>query len=124
MDQFQSTQPIYLQIMALIKRQIATSKLLSGVQLGSVRDLAMTYQVNPNTVQRALSELEREGLVKSDRTIGRFVTDDTALISKLHRELFDQATSAYVAEVNELNITIEDVVNAVKEKMMKGETHD
>jgi GntR family transcriptional regulator len=122
MDQFQSTQPIYLQIMALIKRQIATSKLLSGAQLGSVRDLAMTYQVNPNTVQRALSELEREGLVKSDRTIGRFVTDDTDAISELHRGLFDEATMVYVDQVKELNIEVEEVVNAIKEKMSKGET--
>jgi len=121
MDQFQSTQPIYLQIMALIKRQIATSKLLSGAQLGSVRDLAMTYQVNPNTVQRALSELEREGLVKSDRTIGRFVTDDSGVISELHRGLFDEATTVYVDQVKELNIGVEEVVNAVKEKMLKGE---
>jgi GntR family transcriptional regulator len=121
MDQFQSTQPIYLQIMALIKRQIATSKLLTGAQLGSVRDLAMTYQVNPNTVQRALSELEREGLVKSDRTIGRFVTDDTQLIQALHRGLFDQATEDYVVQVKELNIEVEDVVNEVKKKMTKGE---
>jgi GntR family transcriptional regulator len=122
MDQFQSTQPIYLQIMALIKRQIATSKLLSGTQLGSVRDLAIMYQVNPNTVQRALSELEREGLVKSDRTIGRFVTDDSALISDLHRGLFDQATANYVSEVNELNMGVEEVVKVVKEKMTKGDS--
>jgi GntR family transcriptional regulator len=124
MDQFQSTQPIYLQIMALIKRQIATSTLVSGAQLGSVRDLAMTYQVNPNTVQRALSELEREGLVKSDRTIGRFVTDDSGMITQLHRGLFDQATTHYVAQVNELNIKIEEVVEAVSKEMMKGKTHD
>lgn len=122
MDQFQSTQPIYLQIMALIKRQIATSKLLSGTQLGSVRDLAIQYQVNPNTVQRALSELEREGLVKSDRTIGRFVTDDSSLIQQLHRGLFDQATTHYVSVVNELNIGIDEVVKEVKVKMTKGDS--
>lgn len=122
MDQFQSTQPIYLQIMALIKRQIATSKLLSGTQLGSVRDLAIQYQVNPNTVQRALSELEREGLVKSDRTIGRFVTDDSSLIRQLHRGLFDQATTHYVSEVNELNISVDEAVKEVKEKMTKGDS--
>jgi len=121
MEQFQSTQPIYLQIMALIKRQIAASKLLPGAQLGSVRDLAMTYQVNPNTVQRALSELEREGLVKSDRTIGRFVTDDSGVISELHRGLFDEATTVYVDQVTELNIGVDEVVNAVKQKMLKGE---
>jgi len=122
MDQFQSTQPIYPQIMALIKRQIATSKLLSGTQLGSVRDLAIQYQVNPNTVQRALSELEREGLVKSDRTIGRFVTDDSILIRQLHRGLFDQATTNYVSEVNELNIGVDEAVKEVKEKMTKGDS--
>lgn len=120
MDQFQSTQPIYLQIMALIKRQIATAQLRPGGQLGSVRELAMNYQVNPNTVQRALSELEREGLLKSDRTVGRYVTDDLSMIEALHRSLFLEATSRYVDEINELNVSADEAIRAVRTQL-KGE---
>ena len=120
METFQNTQPIYLQIIDLMKRQIATSVLSPGQHLDTVRDLAMKYQVNPNTVQRALSELERDGLVHSDRTIGRYVTDDTSAIEKLHQDLFDEATSAYIDAVKALHMTSETVITAVKDRL-KGE---
>ncbi len=124
MENFQNTQPIYLQIIARIKRQIATKELVGGTQLASVRDLAMNYQVNPNTVQRALSELERDGLVRSDRTVGRFVTDDQALIDALHQELFLKATENYVSEVNALHIAVENVLLAIEKQMKRGEDND
>ena len=60
--------PIYLQLIESIKRRIVSGELLPGQRLPSVRDLAQTYAVNPNTAQRALSELERDGLVYSERT--------------------------------------------------------
>ncbi|KAF0226069.1 MAG: GntR family transcriptional regulator [Erysipelotrichaceae bacterium] len=120
MDSFQNTQPIYLQIMMLMKRQIATSVLSPGQLLDTVRDLALTYQVNPNTVQRALSELEREGLVKSDRTIGRYVTHDLTLIQKLHQDLFDEATLVFINTIKALHMSNESVINAITNRL-KGE---
>jgi|APHig6443717497_1056834.scaffolds.fasta_scaffold251413_1 GntR family transcriptional regulator len=120
METFQNTQPIYIQIMDLLKKKIATSELSPGQLLEPVRELAMTYQVNPNTVQRALSELEREGLVHSERTAGRFVTEDVALIEALHRGLFDTATTVYIDSVKALNIDSDTVINTVKDRL-KGE---
>ena len=120
MDTFQNTQPIYLQIIDLIKRQIATSVLSPGQLLEPVRELALTYQVNPNTVQRALSELEREGLVHSERTIGRYVTKDEKAIELLHQNLFDEATDTYIVAVKALHMSSEIIITAVNNRL-KGD---
>jgi len=120
MDTFQNTQPIYIQIMDLIKKQIVTSILKPGQLLETVRDLALTYQVNPNTVQRALTELEREGLLRSERTAGRFVTEDTNLIKSLHQTLFDEATGIYIDSVKALHIDDDTVIKTVTTRL-KGE---
>jgi GntR family transcriptional regulator len=122
MDTFLNTQPIYLQIMNLIKKQIATSVFNPGQLLESVRDLAMIYQVNPNTVQRALSELEREGLVRSERTIGRYITKDEAAIAQLHQNLVDEATSTYINSVLELHMSPESIISAVKSRLKGDKT--
>lgn len=121
MDNFQNTLPIYIQIMNLLKRKIATAELTPGQLLEPVRELAMTYQVNPNTVQRALSELEREGLVHSERTTGRYVTEDTALIQALHQNLFDEALTVFTEAVNVLRVDSKTVIAAVKDRL-KGAT--
>jgi len=120
MDTFQNTQPIYLQIMNLIKKQIATSVFNPGQLLESVRELALVYQVNPNTVQRALSELEREGLVRSERTIGRYITKDVAAIAQLHQNLVDEATSTYINTLLELHMSQESIITTVKNRL-KGD---
>lgn len=120
MDTFLNTQPIYLQIMNLIKKQIATSVFNPGQLLESVRELAMVYQVNPNTVQRALSELEREGLVRSERTIGRYITKDEAAIAQLHQNLVDEATSTYINTLLELHMSQESIITTVKNRL-KGD---
>ena len=80
---FDSKMPIYLQIMDEIKRWIVTDVYQPSQKIPSVRKLAVEFGVNPNTVQRALSELERSGLVASERTSGRFICNDTEMIRKL-----------------------------------------
>ncbi len=115
MDQFQLTQPIYLQIMERIKKEIVAEKLLPTQQLPTVRELALQYQVNPNTVQRALSELERLNLVKSDRTIGRFVTDDQSLIQSLKEQMIMDKVNTFVSELDQLKVSQEDSINYLKQ---------
>ncbi len=80
---FDNKKPIYLQIMEKIKLQIVSHTLEANQQLPTVRELASEAGVNPNTIQRALSDLEREGFVYSKRTTGRFVTEDKELIAQL-----------------------------------------
>jgi len=115
MDQFQSTQPIYLQIMERIKKEIVSEVLLPKQQLPTVRDLALQYQVNPNTVQRALSELERLDLVKSDRTVGRFVSDDLDLIQNLRKQMIMNKVETFVDEIEQLKVSQEESINYINQ---------
>lgn len=94
--QFDNNLPIYMQIMSRIKLNIISKKLQMGEKLPSVRDLAEEAGVNPNTIQRALSELEREGFVYSQRTSGRFVTDNHELISKSRQTLSQEELKRFV----------------------------
>ena len=91
--------PIYLQLMNTLRRNIVSGKLLPGGKIPSVRELAALYEVNPNTMQRALSELEREGLLCSERTSGRFVTGDYQLILKVRQEEAKKTVEKFMAEM-------------------------
>lgn len=86
--------PIYLQLMERIQRDIIAGYYKPGDKLPSVRDLAVDASVNPNTMQKALSELERSGLVYSYRTSGRFITEDEKLLLQIKK---NQA-SGYINE--------------------------
>ena len=83
---FTGERPVYQQIMATIRGAILTGELPPGKKIPSVRDLAAEAQVNPNTMQRALTELEREGLLVSGGTSGRTVTQDTGILTALRED--------------------------------------
>lgn len=85
--EFDNNVPIYLQIIEEIKNKIVAGVLAPGQQLDSVRAMAAKFEVNPNTIQRALSELEQQHLVYSQRTRGRFVTEDTRMIKVLRHKM-------------------------------------
>jgi GntR family transcriptional regulator len=124
MELFESTKPIYLQIMDLIKKEIATGKLPPGSQMASVRELAMQYQVNPNTVQRALSELEREGLVKSDRTIGRFINDQNDMVKALKNQMIEEVIVDFIKKTSELNIEENEICSLIERYLSREERKD
>jgi GntR family transcriptional regulator len=124
MELFESTKPIYLQIMELIKKEIATGKLPPGSQMASVRELAMQYQVNPNTVQRALSELEREGLVKSDRTIGRFINDQGEMVKTLKNQMIEEVIEDFIKKTSELNIEENEICSLIENYLSREERKD
>lgn len=85
--EFNNNKPIYLQIADILKLKIISGEISIGSKLKSVRDLAIDFEVNPNTMQRALSELEKDELVYSQRTSGRFVTDNIEIITYLREEI-------------------------------------
>ena len=78
--EFNNNQPIYVQIVERIKIMIISGELKVSDKLSSVRELAEEAGVNPNTMQKALAQLENEGLVYSERTSGRFISNDEGLI--------------------------------------------
>lgn len=85
--QFDNNKPIYIQLIDYLKFKIISGELTTGARLESVRTMAEEVEVNPNTMQRALSELEREGLVFSQRTKGRFVTEDKDKIDHMKKDM-------------------------------------
>ena len=80
---FENERPIYVQLVEKIRIEIVSGKLKLGQRIPSVRELAINARVNPNTMQKALVELENEGLIYTERTNGKFVTNDEKLIEKL-----------------------------------------
>lgn len=107
---FENDRPIYLQLLEDFKVKISNGKWKSGERIDSVRNLAKDYEVNPNTVQRALQELEREGLCESQRTLGRFVTKDKNLIDKLGDTAFNQACDEFIEKTKALKIKKKDAI--------------
>ena len=95
--QFSNEAPIYTQLIEQIKVGIVVGAFPPGERLPSVRDLATEAGVNPNTMQRALAELERDGLVHSQRTAGRFVTEDQSAIQKAKRSLAQRHIKTFLA---------------------------
>lgn len=108
--QFDTNFPIYIQIANIIKLQIVTQQLRSGDKLPTVRDLAETAGVNPNTVQRALSDLENEGFVYSVRTTGRFVTDNHTLIQETRKTLAKTELQNFVSNMVDLGYKQDELV--------------
>ena len=115
--EFQSNIPIYLQIMNDMKQQIVSGKLNPGDKLASVRDLAMQYGVNPNTMQKALSELEWEKLLYTMRTAGRYVTEDAALIGVLREQLAQERIAQLLNELQQLGYQNEEILHLLQRHM-------
>ena len=102
---FDPTRPIYLQIMEAVKKGAVRGVHAPGEQLPSVRDMAVTMGVNPNTMARAYQELEREGFVETRRGEGSFVTGDSARIDDERRRLADAARQQFAALIRDLGLT-------------------
>ncbi len=96
---FTDEKPIYAQLVEYFKTEIISGERQPGSRLESVRDLALKAKVNPNTMQKALAEMERIGLVKTERTSGRFVTDDLDLIDQMRREVANSYMRVFVEKM-------------------------
>ena len=110
---FDNQKPIYLQIMERIKLQIVSHTLEPNQQLPTVRELASEAGVNPNTIQRALSELEREGFVYSKRTTGRFVTENQELIAQSRRQLSEEELEHFISSMTHFGYEKEELPGVV-----------
>ena len=119
-----SSRPIYLQIIERVQMDIITGRYQPGDKLPSVRDLAQEAAVNPNTMQKALSELERSGLIYSQRTSGRFITEDKELIHQMKKELAAAEVSSFVAHMKQLGITPEEIRQLLAETIEEEENHE
>lgn len=108
--------PIWRQLLDEFRRRIAVGQWVSGQQIPSVRELAVELGVNPNTAQRALAELERLDLARSERTTGRFVTRDAAAIAAVRAELARATTDDYVARIRGLDLDLGQATRLVEDR--------
>ncbi len=106
MNAIENNSPVYLQIAEKIATQIFGGKIEPGAQLPSVREIALSERVNPNTVQKALNELERDGLILSQSTNGKFVTDDIELIMQQREKYAEGLTKAYEKRMQDVGAEI------------------
>ncbi len=115
------SRPIYLQLMERIQHDIISGVYQPGDKLPSVRDLALDAAVNPNTMQKALSELERGGLVYSHRTSGRFITDDSTLLKKIKTDLAQEYISTFLSQMRRLGLNNSETLEMIKETLGGGD---
>jgi len=113
-NHFTNDRPIYLQLMDHFKTQIISGELPEGSRLDSVRDLAIKTRVNPNTMQKALSELERIGLVRTERTLGRFITDDKEKIINMRNEVAESEIKLFLDRMKSLGFEKEEVIKILE----------
>lgn len=114
--QFDSNKPIYLQIVERLERDILSGKLGKGEKIPSVRELALEASVNPNTMQRAMQELENRGLVLVQRTAGRQVTEEDAVIQQARNAFAAEQVRQFIAQMKVLGYTAEQVNKIIYEE--------
>jgi GntR family transcriptional regulator len=116
-----SREPIYLQIIAHMKKKIVSGELKGGERVLSVRDYASEIKVNPNTIQKVYSELESEGLIFTQRGIGKFVTEDEEKVTRLREELFNETIDKFIEDSKSLGFTKESILAIISERYKEGE---
>lgn len=112
---FTSDRPVYVQIESHIKNDIISGVYQVNQQIPSVRQLAVEAGVNPNTVQRALAELELQGILVSETTSGRFVTSDEAVLAKLRTDEADALIDKMIADAKALGLSKDETLKKIKE---------
>ena len=111
---FSDNIPIYAQIMEQVKIAIAMGTYPPGAKIPSVRDLAVQFGVNPNTIQKSLTKLEEQGYLYAENTAGRFVTADAALIEQLRNHLPNQVISDFLQEMKSFGIVPTDCIQLLQ----------
>ena len=107
--------PIYAQLVEKIQRDIVSGVYKAGDKIPPVRELAAEAAVNPNTMQKALAELERIGLLYTQRTSGRFVTEDEEMINKIKNKMASEQIKVFLENMKQLGYDTEETISIIKE---------
>lgn len=116
---FNDKTPIYLQIMDLIKMDIVTGKLKIMDKLPSVREMAGNLRVNPNTLQRSYQELERLGIVYTQRGTGTFVGEEKNMVDNLKKEMAKEVTDSFMLRMKNLGFTDNEIIEFVSKETLE-----
>ncbi len=114
---FSSDKLIYIQIAERIILSIISGEYAPGAQIPSVRQLALTAAVNPNTVQHAFTELENEGVIISKGTVGRYVTDNIEVIENCRKKTAEQTVKTFVRSIQPLGLEKDEIIKMVEERL-------
>lgn len=112
---FDNDRPIYSQLTNFLKEYIISGKLKPNEKLPSVRELALKIKINPNTVQKALEKLEQEKLIYTERTNGKYVTDNEKLIEKTKRKLAEEKVNNYLKSMEDIGIEKKDAIKYLQD---------
>ncbi|MEC1393615.1 GntR family transcriptional regulator [Bacillus velezensis] len=113
-NEFQSSKPIYLQIADRVYYRLIRSELSPGDKLPSVREMAVQMKVNPNTIQRTYSEMERLGIVETRRGQGTFIAERSDLKAELKDRLTKDVFKRFIQEMAELGLSPEEMLDGIK----------
>ncbi len=111
-----SDRPIYIQIEELIEKRILSGEYKLGERFPSVRDLANEAAVNPNTMQKAMQELERKGLIINNRTLGRTLTEDSSLLEDMRIKLAKEHYRVFINELKSLGYSDKELVKFINDE--------
>lgn len=118
--EFKDNIPIYLQIEQYLYRQIALGKMKVGKRIPSVRKLALELTVNVNTVQRALQQMNDQGILYTKRGEGNFVTEDTELLAQTKQSLINNVLDEFVQNMEKLGVKKENLISTLKDYLEHG----
>lgn len=117
---FESDRPIYTQLLEKIRLNIISGTYPIGSKLPSVRDLAAEAAVNPNTMQKALAELERSELIYSQRTSGRYVTEDADMIQKIKEDMAQEKIEEFMKLMKQIGFEPEEIFILIEKTIKEG----
>ena len=113
---FSNDKPIFLQLAEIIKGNILSGKYTINEKLPSVREFALMYSINPNTVQKALQLLEDDGLIVTDRTNGKFVAENSGVIKRQKEIIINNELDNFFDKMQTLGLTIEEIKELVNRR--------
>ena len=112
---FSNDKPIFMQLADIIKSDILSGKFKSNDKLPSVREFALNYAVNPNTVQKALQLLEDNGLITTDRTNGKFVADNPSQIKTQKNKIINEEIHLFIEKMNGFGLSMKEIKELINE---------
>ncbi len=118
---FDNKIPIYMQIINSIKIDIINGKVKPGDKLPSIREMAVNYKVNPNTLQRVYQELEREDITYTQRGTGSFIKEDGNMVKSLKKEMAREVIENFIQSIKSFGFSDDEIVNVIRERLEGGE---
>lgn len=115
--EYNNNLPIYLQVINQIKKDMIQGRLPMGEKLPSTRELAVQYQINPNTAVRVYKEMEQLGMCFTKRGLGTFVTEDVEVITKMKEEMAEELLESFVKEMIDLGFSKEELITIIEKRL-------